>query len=374
MEMGAFSQPSDDYKRNSKVDLAATLRESISFGRFFSESLDWEKWSTFNHNKHLEEAKNCSVPGSVAQKKALFEAHYRKSAALKLAAQLKPINDSTNLGFSFIETENVEPELHESACKKAEGEEQKNQRCSKASYKFGENHRLEKIDDNNSGPTMGIGCHEKHSLQINPSNRVENNENKAIAYDNDCMKQDKKAMKVVSCLSHQNENPNKNISATNIIKSNDVQEEQRISSSCASKIHKSLSKENKPTESHMAVCLRSNDRREKALGSPHMKVVDLNVACTSSRSSQFYHSHIKTPSKAYKTEPKHTFLTTQLECRGTQTPSYKPSSTRRKAHAIFCPLSIRTQTPLYKTSSTRRKAHAIFCPLSISCFKSSSFK
>ncbi|XVF16276.1 hypothetical protein REPUB_Repub10bG0017200 [Reevesia pubescens] len=61
---------------------------SISFGRFMSESLAWEKWSTFSHNKYVEEAERYARPGSVAQKKAFFEAHYKTLAARKTAAAL----------------------------------------------------------------------------------------------------------------------------------------------------------------------------------------------------------------------------------------------------------------------------------------------
>jgi len=53
-----------------------------------SESLAWEKWSSFSHNRYVEEAERYSRPGSVAQKKAFFEAHYRKLAAQKAAAAL----------------------------------------------------------------------------------------------------------------------------------------------------------------------------------------------------------------------------------------------------------------------------------------------
>lgn len=53
-----------------------------------SESLAWEKWSTFSHNRYVEEAERFSRPGSVAQKKAYFEAHYKNLAARKAAAAL----------------------------------------------------------------------------------------------------------------------------------------------------------------------------------------------------------------------------------------------------------------------------------------------
>ncbi|KAK7252334.1 hypothetical protein RIF29_36197 [Crotalaria pallida] len=59
------------------------LQVSVSFGRFENESLSWERWSSFSPNKYLEEVEKCATPGSVAQKKAYFEAHYKKIAARK---------------------------------------------------------------------------------------------------------------------------------------------------------------------------------------------------------------------------------------------------------------------------------------------------
>ncbi|XP_022774314.1 protein WVD2-like 7 isoform X1 [Durio zibethinus] len=72
------------------------LGQSISFGRFMSESLAWEKWSTFSHNKYVEEAERYTRPGSVAQKKAFFEAHYKTLAARKAAALLEQANAAAN--------------------------------------------------------------------------------------------------------------------------------------------------------------------------------------------------------------------------------------------------------------------------------------
>ncbi|XP_014510397.1 protein WVD2-like 4 isoform X2 [Vigna radiata var. radiata] len=67
------------------------LQVSVSFGRFENDSLSWEKWSAFSPNKYLEEVEKCATPGSVAQKKAYFEAHYKNVAARKaeLLAQEK---------------------------------------------------------------------------------------------------------------------------------------------------------------------------------------------------------------------------------------------------------------------------------------------
>lgn len=59
---------------------------SISFGRFESESLSWERRSMFSHNKYLEEVEKYSKPGSVIEKKAYFEAHFRKKALMRQAS------------------------------------------------------------------------------------------------------------------------------------------------------------------------------------------------------------------------------------------------------------------------------------------------
>lgn len=72
------------------------LGESISFGRFMSESLSWEKWSSFSSNRYVEEAERYARPGSVAQKKAFFEAHYKSIAAKKAAALLEQANAAEN--------------------------------------------------------------------------------------------------------------------------------------------------------------------------------------------------------------------------------------------------------------------------------------
>ncbi|KAL8150196.1 hypothetical protein V2J09_020004 [Rumex salicifolius] len=68
---------------NPMEDSDETLEVSVSFGRFENDLLAWEKWSTFPSNKYLEEVEKCSTPGSVAQKKAYFEAHYKRIAARK---------------------------------------------------------------------------------------------------------------------------------------------------------------------------------------------------------------------------------------------------------------------------------------------------
>ncbi|KAM2330001.1 hypothetical protein ACFX1X_020891 [Malus domestica] len=51
---------------------------SISFGRFENEVLYWEKWSSFSRNRYVEEVEKSLKPGSVIERKAYFEAHFKK--------------------------------------------------------------------------------------------------------------------------------------------------------------------------------------------------------------------------------------------------------------------------------------------------------
>lgn len=74
-----------------------------------SESLAWEKWSTFshNHNRYVEEAERFSRPGSVAQKKAFFEAHYKKLAAQKAAAAANSASSQTQQEHEEAEVDDI---------------------------------------------------------------------------------------------------------------------------------------------------------------------------------------------------------------------------------------------------------------------------
>ncbi|CAN8253701.1 unnamed protein product [Cochlearia groenlandica] len=65
------------------------LTESVSFGRFASETLQWEKWSAFTQNRYLEEVERFTKPGSVAEKRAFFEAHFKSRAASGRATKTK---------------------------------------------------------------------------------------------------------------------------------------------------------------------------------------------------------------------------------------------------------------------------------------------
>jgi len=75
-----------------------------------SESLAWEKWSTFSHNRYLEEAEKYSKPGSVAKMKAYFEAHYKRIGAKKQAAQ----EQASDAPCSF--EEEVQDNVYDSSC------------------------------------------------------------------------------------------------------------------------------------------------------------------------------------------------------------------------------------------------------------------
>ncbi|XP_021652225.1 protein WVD2-like 7 isoform X2 [Hevea brasiliensis] len=74
---------SDKDKMGETAASDRALEVSVSFGRFENDSLSWEKWSSFSKNKYMEEVEKCATPGSVAEKKAYFEAHYKKIAARK---------------------------------------------------------------------------------------------------------------------------------------------------------------------------------------------------------------------------------------------------------------------------------------------------
>ncbi|CAA0833731.1 TPX2 (targeting protein for Xklp2) protein family, partial [Striga hermonthica] len=90
------SSSSSDEKKGNPLQRALTT--SVSFGRFMSESLDWEKWSAFTHNRYMEEIEKYSKPGSVAEKKAYFEAHFkRRRAAAMLEQQIASDNDISEI-------------------------------------------------------------------------------------------------------------------------------------------------------------------------------------------------------------------------------------------------------------------------------------
>ncbi|KAL8151021.1 hypothetical protein V2J09_020829, partial [Rumex salicifolius] len=90
--MHAFSYSSGISNEAQEDNPMYALEESVSLGRFMSESLSWEKWSSFSRNRYVEEAEMYSRPGSVKQKKAYFEAHFKRMAALKAAALLEQSN------------------------------------------------------------------------------------------------------------------------------------------------------------------------------------------------------------------------------------------------------------------------------------------
>ncbi|CAN4116264.1 unnamed protein product [Withania somnifera] len=100
--------PAVKHKMGESVVSRPTLEVSVSFGRFENDALSWEKWSSFSPNKYLEEVEKCSTPGSVAQKKAYFEAHYKKIAAKKLE-QLKEETQLVGQKMETLPSEVAEP-------------------------------------------------------------------------------------------------------------------------------------------------------------------------------------------------------------------------------------------------------------------------
>ncbi|GAA0155464.1 hypothetical protein LIER_38095 [Lithospermum erythrorhizon] len=88
-----YSQPSSSSPKTKQGELFRCLTSSISLGRYMSESLDWQKSSTFTENRYMEDVKKYSRPGSVAQMKAHFEAHFKKKATKKATTS----NEQQNL-------------------------------------------------------------------------------------------------------------------------------------------------------------------------------------------------------------------------------------------------------------------------------------
>ncbi|MCL7034019.1 hypothetical protein MKW94_008019 [Papaver nudicaule] len=84
-------QMAEAFEREEKVmatEKDFSVSVSVSFGKYENDLLSWDRWSSFSQNKYLEEVEKCSTPGSVASKKAYFEAHYKKIAARNAAAEL----------------------------------------------------------------------------------------------------------------------------------------------------------------------------------------------------------------------------------------------------------------------------------------------
>ncbi|KAK4346228.1 hypothetical protein RND71_032567 [Anisodus tanguticus] len=141
------------------------LGESISFGRFMSESLDWEKWSTFSsHKRYVEEAERYAKPGSVAQKKAFFEAHYKKIAAQKVAALLEQQDNQENPNYEI--SKNSSPDSVKPHVKANQEQVHENPKSSVLVADV-EEREIE-------APVEGPGTPE--AMEKEPSNQVENGE------------------------------------------------------------------------------------------------------------------------------------------------------------------------------------------------------
>uniref|UniRef100_A0A7N0TRA3 Protein WVD2-like 7 n=1 Tax=Kalanchoe fedtschenkoi TaxID=63787 RepID=A0A7N0TRA3_KALFE len=93
--MHAFTFPS--YEASQQGDRYEGLHESVSFGRFATESLAWDRWSTFPNKRYVEEAAKHSQPGLVARKKAFFEDYYKKKALLQQENEAEEENHAPGL-------------------------------------------------------------------------------------------------------------------------------------------------------------------------------------------------------------------------------------------------------------------------------------
>ncbi|GAY62496.1 hypothetical protein CUMW_218250 [Citrus unshiu] len=88
-ESSARSSPelsfdSQQHLEFESVSLSSILDQgSVSFGKYSTEALAWEKRSVFPHDRFQEELDKFKNPGLVAQKKAYFEEYYKKLRAIK---------------------------------------------------------------------------------------------------------------------------------------------------------------------------------------------------------------------------------------------------------------------------------------------------
>ncbi|KAF8028930.1 hypothetical protein BT93_E1566 [Corymbia citriodora subsp. variegata] len=113
--MQPFSYASGLPSEQSEGNPIHALGQSISFGRFVTDSVTWDKWSVFPQNRYVEEAEKFSRPGSVAQKKAFFEAHFKQVAARKAAALLE---QQANAASADAPKPSCEVELRNPTCNK----------------------------------------------------------------------------------------------------------------------------------------------------------------------------------------------------------------------------------------------------------------
>ncbi|PKA57815.1 hypothetical protein AXF42_Ash015193 [Apostasia shenzhenica] len=328
--MGDFPQASNAHCRNSEVDMAAALRGSISFGRFLSESLDWDKWSAFCQNKYLEEAKNCSVLGSVAQKKAFFEVHYKRAPTRKPSASTESEN--------VTRSDAYEREIADSSINKAENDDR----------------------------SAEIEALEEHSFQINSPSRIHSpiSETGLILSKHSVDKlQEKEALKDISVTNEEHHCKHKEKLAASGLRSWDIHEASRKSFSSASMLRKPFAKENKSPQSIEATRMRSTERRKLTSGLLSMsindnvihngekqslvdrvqnfeKLRDPKVFRASSISSGNLHNIIKTPDKAFTAIGSKNSPPIPSKAVHRRAIAYRTSSGRGKEEAKFCSLSL----------------------------------
>ncbi|CAK9155840.1 unnamed protein product [Ilex paraguariensis] len=182
-----LSPTSDEFKEG---DPLRALTTSISFGRFVSQSLAWEKWSSFTHNQYLEEVEKYSKPGSVAEKKAYFEAHYRRKAAKKASVLLEQgnvaANDSSepNLTNEICDNSSMNPELVQAdshvRIEETEGENAHNVKLVLSVEAIGcnaEGNNIETAKAEGAESVTEQLCTVANTVQVELSNQIESVEN-----------------------------------------------------------------------------------------------------------------------------------------------------------------------------------------------------
>ncbi|KAK9074625.1 hypothetical protein SSX86_007223 [Deinandra increscens subsp. villosa] len=104
--MRSASHPLFASREFKEGDPLRALTTSVSFGRFMTEPLDWERWSSFSHNRIREDVQKHSRPGAVAEKKAFFEAYFNNFASKKSA---KPTRKENKPPLNYCPPTNVSP-------------------------------------------------------------------------------------------------------------------------------------------------------------------------------------------------------------------------------------------------------------------------
>nr|XP_018621862.1 protein WVD2-like 7 isoform X2 [Nicotiana tomentosiformis] len=150
---------------------------SISFGRFENEALCWERRSSFTHNRYLEEVEKYSKPGSVTEKKAYFEARFRRRGLL---------SQSSSEWQNGTESQTSENDVPENTCYEGDFEHVNEVGCS---AHFVENHDGSanilknencQASENDAAESTGYEGDFEHVSEVGHSARFDENQDRPI--------------------------------------------------------------------------------------------------------------------------------------------------------------------------------------------------